>query len=164
MAVYVRNIEDELKLFRAALRRSGPGWTHLLKDLNRGIARHVVEKSEGMTETAQQSKAFRDGSPLAPKGTVRFASIRLTGRPPFADGAMFGAKQYKQFPPWVGNTWEIGGGGGPVPLNPAIRETKDDIAQGYVDGFEYMASVLIRAFPDGLPPKKPRYMRGSGTF
>lgn len=72
-----------------------------------------------------------------------------------------GALQYAQFPTWVGNGWDVGGPGGPYAVNPAIRESLDDIVNAYGDGLEVVSRA---AFPDGIPARKSPIFKGSGSF
>ncbi len=140
-----------LKEMRSALRRAGPGWTGALRDVNKNIANFVANRAQGMGETKQQtvaSRKTRGGYPpvqaINGKGTVRGASISLKNHP-YAAGALFGGYA-KQFPEWVGNTWEVGGSGGPAAINPAIRTSKDEIDTAYLDAFQRLYRA---AFPDG---------------
>lgn len=143
--------------FRRALRDSGPGWDRALRAINRAIANTVAEKARGMAETPQQRKA---SSAIVGAAEARAAKIAVRNRPPFAQGAFFGALQYRQFPAWVGNSWEPGGAGGPYAVNPAIRDSLDDIVNAYGDAFEQAAA---RAFPDGRG-RKFSPITASGSF
>lgn len=166
-------IGEQLRDFRRDLRKAGAGWPKQLNRINRKVADFVASEAQGRTETAQQAKAARA---IQGKGTVRQAAIRISSAPPFAAGAFFGAKQYKQFPEWVGNTWEVGGSGGPYALNPAIRDNKEKIADMYADEFMRLASVVSKAFPDGITgvadagfiygdvSTRRVYMSGTGAF
>lgn len=169
MAIYVRNIDEDLRLFRNALRRAGPGWTNIQKAVNKDIATYIERKAQMMGETKQQVVPSKK-TPVPPpirvikgQGTIRAAKVFIPPSHPYAAGALFGGYR-PQFPEWVGNTWEVGGAGGPAAINPAIRESKDDIVQAYGDAFEYMSSVLIRAFPDGLPARRSPIFKGTGSF
>lgn len=150
-----------LKEWRRDLRKCGAGWTRHLAALNRGIAKFVEGEAKGNWFRPVQVEAERA---VRGVGTVQGARIGVGTSPPFAQGAVWGAKQYKQFPEWVGNNWEVGGAGGPYGINMAIRENKDEITESYADGFAYIAAVVAGAFPDGIPPKKPKYLKGPGTF
>lgn len=147
-----------LKEFRSGLRKAGSGWPRVLAQVNRDIAKFVEGKSKGGTETAQQAKA---AGAISGRGTQRESKIVIGNSPPFALGAFMGALQYKQFPRWVGTDWEVGGPGGPFAVNPAIRQSKDDIVDAYGDAFEYVARA---AFPDGIPARKSPIFKGTGSF
>lgn len=149
---------EGLRQFRNGLRRAGSGWTRVLADVNKDVARHVERETKGgYLESAQQVKA--EGA-LSGRGSTAAAKIVIGGSPPFALGAFMGALQYRQFPKWVGNTWDVGGAGGPPP-NAAIRDSKQDIVDAYGDAFEYVARA---AFPDGIPARKSPIFKGSGAF
>ncbi len=111
-----------------------------------------------MTENAQQAKA---SGAIVGAAESRAAKIAVRNSPPFAQGAFFGALQYPQFPAWVGNSWEVGGSGGPYAVNPAIRDSMQDIIDGYGDAFEAAAS---RAFPTGAPSRRSAFFEGTGSF
>lgn len=150
-----------LKEWRRDLAKCGAGWNKMLRDLNKGIAKFVEGEAKGNWFRPVQVEAERA---VRGSGTIRGAKIGVGTSPPFAQGAVWGAKQYKQFPPWVGNTWEVGGPGGPYGINMAIRENRDEITESYAEGFVYVASVVSRAFPDGIPAQKPKYLKGPGSF
>lgn len=143
------------------MKKCGTGWTKLLAQLNRGIARFVADEAKSRWFRPVQVEA--EGA-VKGYGNVREAKIGVGRNPPFAQGAVWGALQYKQFPEWVGNTWEVGGAGGPYGINMAIRENKDEITESYAEGFVYLAAVISRAFPDGVPVQKPKYLKGTGAF
>lgn len=50
-----------------------------------------------------------------------------------------------QFAPWVGSSWEAGGTGGPIAINPAVRQLKPWIEAEYLDA---IAQVNAQTFPD----------------
>ena len=148
-----------LRQFQAGLRKAGSGWPKVLAGVNRDIAKHIEGKAKGSyLESAQQVKAERA---ISGRGTTRESKIVIGGSPPFALGAFMGALQYRQFPQWVGNNWEVGGAGGPGAVNPAIRDSKEDIVDAYGDGLEAVARA---AFPDGIPARKSPIFTGVGGF
>lgn len=144
--------------FRRALNQAGDGWGRALRAVNRSIADGVAAKARGMTETAQQGRA---AGAIVGAAESRAAKIAIRNSPPFAQGAFFGALQFPQFPAWVGNSWEVGGAGGPYAVNPAIRDSMQDIVDGYGDAFEVAAS---RAFPTGTPSRRSPFSPGAGAF
>lgn len=147
-----------LTQFRSGLRKAGTGWPRVLAGVNRDVAKYIEGKSKGESMTAQQAKA---SGAISGRGTQREAKIVIGGSPPFALGAFMGALQYAQFPRWVGNSWEVGGAGGPFAVNPAIRESKDDIVNAYGDALETVARA---AFPDGVPTRRSPIFKGTGSF
>ncbi len=145
--------------FRRLLKVAGDNWDGALREANRQIAGGVAGQAQGMTENAQQAKA---AGAIVGRGDRRGAKIAVTRSPAFAQGAFFGAKQYRQFPAWVGNSWEVGGAGGPYAVNPAIRENLTEIIEAYGDAFERICAV---AFPSGRPVTKSQFtLVGSGGF
>lgn len=149
---------EGFKEFQRALNQAGDGWGRYLRATHRAIADHVADKAKGMTDNAQQAKA---AGAIVGAAESRAAKIAVRNSPPFAQGAFFGALQYKQFPAWVGNSWEVGGAGGPYAVNPAIRESKDDIVEAFGDAFEKAAA---RAFPSGSPVRRSSIGTGTGAF
>lgn len=152
-AVRIEGLAD----FRRDLRGAGQGWPRTLSVVNRRVANYVADKARGMTETAQQAKASRA---IRGSATQSAAKIAVTRSPVFAQGAFFGALRFKQFPAWVGNSWEPGGGGGPYAVNPAIRDSLQDIVDAYGDGFEHIARV---AFSDGAVSRRSA-ITAAGAF
>lgn len=144
--------------FRRELNRAGDGWGRALRSVNKSIADGVAAKARGMTETAQQARA---AGAIVGAAESRAAKIAIRNSPPFAQGAFFGALQYAQFPRWVGNSWEVGGAGGPYAVNPAIRDSMQDIIDAYGDAFEAAAAG---AFPSGSPSRRSPFFEGGGAF
>ena len=153
LAVEIEGLAD----FRKDLREAGDGWPRVLRAANRKIGDYVAGKARGMTETAQQARAARA---IRGSATQTAAKIAVTRSPVFAQGAFFGSLQYPQFPRWVGNSWEPGGSGGPYAVNPAIRESLDDIVDAYGDAFEVIAA---KAFVDGAVSRRSA-ITASGSF
>lgn len=115
-AVRVDGARELSRKFRAAT-----GSTKDLSKAHREVGRLVTDRSKSGASggTRQQARA---ASVLLGKGTSTEASvaIRNTGRIPYGLGAFLGAKQYRQFPPWVGNTWDLANGEGPYVVAPAV--------------------------------------------
>lgn len=145
--------------FRRLLRAAEGNWDGALREANRQIGMGVAGKARGMTDSRQQAAA---AGAIVGRGDRRGAKIAVTRSPAFAQGAFYGAKQYPQFPEWVGNTWEVGGSGGPHAVNPAIRSNLPDIIDAYGDAFE---KICARAFPDGRPVERSHLtLVGAGGF
>jgi hypothetical protein len=128
----VKKLRKELK----RLRPDEPEWEKRFGQINKRAGDIVVEdarrRAAGMG--AQRAKAARAIKSSTAKTGIR---VRIAGGAgvPFALGAFWGAKKRtgwyararyrrstgRQFDRWVGNTWEVGGPGGPYALNPAIR-------------------------------------------
>lgn len=129
--------------FRSLLKDAGPGWDRVIRGANAKIAQTVAEKARGATETRQQAAAARA---ITGRGDRRGAAVGVNRSPAFAQGAFFGALQFPQFPAWVGNSWDVGGAGGPYAINPTIRANLPDIVEAYGAAFE---TICAMAFPDG---------------
>ena len=137
--------------FRRLLRAAGDDWDGAVREANRQIAQGVAGKARGATETAQQAKA---AGAISGRGDRRGAAVGVGRSPAFAQGAFYGALQYPQFPAWVGNSWEVGGSGGPYAINPTIRDSMSDIVDAYGDAFEKICAL---AFPNGRPVQRSQF-------
>ena len=145
--------------FRRLLSAATGKWDNVLRESNRQISQGLARKMRGATETRQQARAVKA---IAPRGDRRGAVIVLNKKPPFAAGAFYGALQYRQFPEWVGNSWEVGGSGGPYAINPTIRDSMSDIIDAYGDAFEKICAL---AFPNGRPVQRSQFtLVGAGGF
>jgi hypothetical protein len=132
---------DGAKELSRAFRRA-TGTTRDLSRAYREVARFVTDasKREAINSAPQQRKA---AAALLGQGTSREArvGVRNTSRVPFGIGAFMGALQYRQFPPWVGNTWDImAPGEGPYVIGEAVRANRQDI----LDEFEHVIGHAIR--------------------
>lgn len=134
--------------FRRLLRQAEGKWDGALREANRQIAVGVAAEARGATETAQQAAA---AGAITGRGDRRGAAIGVNRSPAFAPGAFYGALQYPQFPAWVGNSWDVGGSGGPAAINPTIRDNLFEIVEAYGDAFERICAV---AFPNGRPAQR----------
>jgi hypothetical protein len=135
-AVRVEGAKELSRAFRKAT-----GTTRNLSRAHREVGRLVADRSKDRAASSapQQRKA---AAALLGKGTSREAqlSIRNTGRLPFGIGAFMGALQYRQFPAWVGNSWDIAVAGGPYVIGEAVRANMVEI----VDEFERNLGHAIR--------------------
>ena len=69
------------------------------------------------------------------KATARSADIavRNLSSVPFGLGAFLGAKQYRQFPAWVGSSWDLDAGEGPYVIAPTIAARRQQITDMFTD-------------------------------
>ena len=124
-----KDLEQATRDFRKA-----GGATKNLSAANKEVAKDVEKSTRAEAKgrgTAQQSKA---ANVLAGKGTVKSAilAIRNTKPRPFGIGAFLGAKQYPQFPEWVGNQHEVGPGA-PLIVGDVLVRDGDKIAEVYAE-------------------------------
>jgi hypothetical protein len=70
-----------------------------------------------------------------------------------ANAAFWGAKQRTgwnagnatpNLPDWIGNSWKVGGPGGPYGINPAIRTHMDDIIKAYREGIDALMDEAFK--------------------
>lgn len=149
---------EGLDEFRRELRRLGPEYADDMKDLNHKVGQLIVDRTKakarmyrgnsqgsGRNLAVLARRAF-DNAKASRK--QRESSVRIGGaRRPYAVGLEFGAKKYRQFPPWRGNQWPstwVPEGVGYV-IHPVIRESRQEILDIYGDGLEHVAR---KAFPD----------------
>lgn len=133
-----------LRKFRADLKKISADLPDTLRTFNIYAAERIVTAAKSRAKTRQQAKAAK--SLRAGKSGTE-VSVRLGNNTTyaFARGAEWGARKYKQFPPWRGNQWRSWGGGPGYFLHPAIREVGDTVLEEY---WESVRALRKRAFPD----------------
>jgi len=119
---------------------------------NRAISKIVVDRARNDASAIgrMQAKAAKG---VQATNTRNGVGIRLTkGRYAFAFGAEYGAKKYAQFDSWRGNQFDANDWGGGIGyfFFPAIRESKDDVFEKYLD------SVRMAAASAGIDADIPR--------
>lgn len=125
---------DGLKELNQALRKLEPGFRKELKGLNLRVAKLVTEEARAVAYSLGGVAAHVAPS-LKAKGAQQSAGVELGDAA--AAGAEFGAKQYKQFKPWKGNTETAG-----YFLYPTIRQDAAKIEAIYTDG---LGTIIKRA-------------------
>ena len=132
-------VEGARELARAF--RKATGSSRELSRAHREVGRLATDKSKHAAISARPQQQ-RAAAALLGKGTAKEASIavRNTGRVPFGIGAFMGALQYRQFPPWVGNSWDITAGEGPYVIAEAVAAAMPEI----VEEFEWAIGHAIR--------------------
>ena len=69
-------------------------------------------------------------------------AIRNMASMPFGIGSFMGSVRYKQFPEWVGNTWNLEAGQGPYVIAPTIASNLDEIMDIFIDMLQVAAESL----------------------
>ena len=154
---------SELSVFAGQLRQLGNdgAWLIELAKVHKQVGERTAEWARygaagGGTRQQQTAIDRIKGRGDATKATI---GVSAGGGTPYALGAFYGGKKRtgwfggdryvastsRQFPVWVGASWEAGGPGGPYFVNAAIRDNIDDILDFYRKGIDKLAS---RAFPD----------------
>lgn len=135
---------EGLREFQAALANLTTALPNSLRDFNVEAANKIVDTAKEKAKRPQQAKAAKS---LRASRSSKTVAVLLgdNGRYAFALGAEFGARQYRQFPPWRGNQWNSWGGGPGYFLHPAIREVGEDVLDEYWESIRGLAST---AFPD----------------
>lgn len=133
-----------LKEFQLALKNLGGSLPKSLREYNIKAATDIVERARGNADTPQQRKAAES---LRASKSSSYVAVLLgnNGRYAFARGAEWGARKYKQFPPWRGNQWRSWEGGPGYFLHPAIREVGQTVLEKY---WESIRALRAEAFPD----------------
>lgn len=110
------------------------------KDAADMVVTSATRRAQGMGGV--QAHAAKRG--MRAKRSQRAAAITLDGvREPTILGAEFGAKKYRQFPPWRGNQWNPDSGGVGYFLHPVIRDDREQIIGKYADVID---ALLERTF------------------
>lgn len=135
---------EGLKQFQQALAELGGALPESLRQFNIRAAEEIIGVARGKARRPQQALAAKS---LRASRSASAVALFLgdNGRYAFARGAEWGARQYKQFPPWRGNQWKSWGGGPGYFLHPAIREVGQDVLDQY---WESIRELRDRAFPD----------------
>lgn len=121
-------------------------------DFGKEIGRVNQAVSEPVAADARSRAIARGGSAAKTARSIKAsrkakAAVIAVGGPrfPFAWGAEFGAKRWRQFPAWRGNQWSPDSGNVGYFLHPAIRDGKEAFERRYFDEIEQVAA---KAFPD----------------
>jgi hypothetical protein len=130
MPAYVQVIGAK-EIARQLRSAHGKVGTKALREAHKTIAKRLEVDIRGKG-TRQQQKAAKA---ILGKATARSAdiAIRNLSSVPFGLGAFLGAKQYRQFPAWVGNNWNIDAGEGPYVIAPTIASHRQQIADMFTD-------------------------------
>lgn len=134
---------EGLREVRRNLRQAGDRETpKQVRAAHKDAAKVAEGKSRGRASSSEPQQQ-RAAAALLGKGTPAAAvlAIRNTGAVPFGVGAFMGAKQFRQFPAWVGNAWDLEAGVGPYVVAEAIRDGLEEITDTYLE-------ALRRAFRD----------------
>lgn len=134
-----------LRDFQRALGHMAGDLPTSLREYNIRAAEEIVEAGKARATTPQAHKAA-EGSLRASKASS-YVAVMLgdNRRYAFARGSEWGARRYRQFPPWRGNQWMSWGGGPGYFLHPAIREVGTRVIEEY---WESIRHLWGRAFPE----------------
>ena len=133
-----------LRDFQRALGEMADSLPASLRDYNTVAAQEIVEAGRAKAGRPQQALAAKS---LRASRAANYVAVLLgdNRRYAFARGAEWGARAYKQFPPWRGNQWMSWGGGPGYFLHPAIREVGTRVVEEYWNSIRVLAE---RAFPE----------------
>jgi hypothetical protein len=164
--VRVEGLDD----FRRGLRKAEKSVKADFRKKERKIATLVVGEARKFAVGEGGSTAHFASSVYNASGSSRGAAV---GVRPQANAAFWGAKkrtgwygarkyrqgrvkrtarflhnreQGTQHPKWIGNSWEVGGSGGPLAINPAIRHELPTIDRLYLEAIDESSR---EAFPNG---------------
>lgn len=104
----------------------------------RGPLRHFSRRAGiSGTSTAKDSKTGIAGVAILVKNPDAMAAFMGSGgRTGWYAAGKFSRSKGRQFAPHVGNTWEVGGPGGPYAINPAIRQNLEHIDRMILDAVQ----------------------------
>ena len=144
-AVRIEGLEELIELLQRRLGADGP-WAKELAAAHKQVGERAAEwaRFSAAGGTRQQATAIDriKGRGFKDKATIGVYNAGVTQ---YALGAFYGgykrhgwysADRYrnsagKQFPKWVGNSWDVGGAGGPYHVNSSIRDHMDDVLDFY---------------------------------
>lgn len=132
-----------------------------LKAAKSDLAKRLqVANNDAAAVVLRRAVQLRDSQPGAARKTTvktgnqanRASLVIGSTQEPWALGAEFGAKRFKQFQPWTGNQWVDGRGeqwAGPEKnvgyfLHPAIRDTRDEFLAEYERQLDIIMDALAR--------------------
>lgn len=135
---------EGLTQFTRALKELGGELPKSLRDYNVSAADEIVSQGRANAHTRQQAKAAKS---LRASRSSSYVAVLLgdNSRYAFARGAEWGARKYKQFPPWRGNQWMSWGGGPGYFLHPAVRQVGKTVLDKY---WESIRTLRAQAFPE----------------
>jgi hypothetical protein len=151
----------EFRAFKKAVRDArpdSPEWSREFARVNKAAAMVIVADAQARAlgygpETSTAARAI--------KGVASTTDIKVTvsggAGVPWALAGIWGSDKHsgwyarpryanssRQHPTWVGNSWEVGGAGGPRAVNPAIAAKVDDLMKQWADAI----GSLMDAFAD----------------
>lgn len=148
---------EGLREMRAQLKRLGVEWPKELRKVNRKVADLAAEYARGGADDAGGVAAK---AAYSIKGRNDQTAVIITwggSGYEFADGAFFGALQYKRFQPWIGNQftggWELGTGAegpgqGPYGIGRAFNpRVVEELTQVHLDALEELAADAFVSGP-----------------
>ncbi|WP_410657835.1 hypothetical protein [Amycolatopsis sp. lyj-112] len=114
-----------------------------LARINKEVAQYVVQVARGKAN--ELGGVFRKAAPAlsaSGSGSAVAVFLKKTSRP-YAFGAEFGSKKYKQFDPWRGNPKVNAFDGGPgYFLYPSIRDHRARIEEKWTDAVEALLKIF----------------------
>lgn len=130
----------------AGLRKAGKAQDRAAAKASRDTAAKVRGWTRAAAQAGTPQQRHMAGG-IGSKGSKASATLTVknTKGAPGAQGAFYGAKQYPQFPGWVGNSWAVATRGqGPQPINDELASRQADIEALYLD---LHAKALFDAVP-----------------
>lgn len=146
MTAYVLGA-NAFRMLRKDLKQIDESAPKLLAKVNRKIATYVVGLARG--KAAELGGVFKKSAPAVTasgSGSAVAVFLKKTSRP-YAFGAEFGSKRYKQFDAWRGNNRDNAFDGGPgYFLFPSIRDHKSEIEQKWKEATEEMLQMIEKTY------------------
>lgn len=127
-----------------AFRNAGRGKE--LTAAHRRVAKLVESRTRdgSASGTPQQAKAAKAWAARASAVGAQIG-IRNSATVPFGIGAFMGSLAYRQFPAWVGDSWDLLAGSGPYVLRDVFGRNLDEIEDTYLR--EIAQSLAEAGFP-----------------
>lgn len=148
--VGLRELQKELR----AIANDDKKWNLELGKANRVVARRARDDARAVARSMGGPQGHFERAIL---GRATATEVRLQVGNPDAYAAFWGAKQDKtgwnagnqgrpNQPRWVGNSWDVGGPGGPYVLNESVGQNLDSYIEDIWSGID---AVMADAFPAG---------------
>lgn len=148
---------SELKALRREIRKikpESPEYARKLVSINRDAAQSIINLAQS-NASGMGAATRKAADAIKPRNTTNVIGVRVGGWPGTAPN-IFGAKRRtgwyaagrygqsrgRQFPEWVGNSWEPGGPGGPYALNPAIRQKLPEVMEAWGNAISELMDEL----------------------
>ena len=149
------------KELRRELKAADKAWPKELAKLHREIAQRVTATARGNVASLPSAQQRAAAGNVRARGSAAAARVAVvpTAAVPWAKAAIWGSKgrsgwyadpKYagsggRQFPAWVGGSWQVGGPGGPYGVNAAVRSEAPWVEAKYLSGVD---DLYRRAFPE----------------
>lgn len=138
---------EGLAEFILLMKKANPDLVVKVALANYAVGKEIVDDAKVKANSISKPGSARlAAKSLGASKSSKNAMVRGGGkRAPFFFGAEFGAKRFKQFAPWRGNSWVGFDTGVGYFLHPAIRESWPEAKETYLKTID---EVMRASFPE----------------